>query len=631
MRKLTRELRRSLVSLALLCLAANGCDDANGPTVSGGALSGSGCTNYRLYLHTTGVLSPGERVTSVFATPRQIICGLGTDGVALVSWSDSYRPEVVGTLSLPGEVTDIGLVSGVVVATLGNRGLAAIDVTNPSTPQLLTVVSSVGEMTALAASGRVVWVVDDGVGIRGFSWVDGDFVALGSDNTPGSPVDIARWRDRLYVADANHGLRTLSVSDPWQPFELSRVQMPMSPTAVSVWGPTAYVAMGVGGVQVVDVSSVGNESLAATLATDGSSLALTASADRLVVADRTRGVTIYDRRSRLHPARLSRMDTADEAVAVVVSRGHVVVADDDAGVRLIDARNAQPIPVTASAELGGNTVDVSGYNGRWFAADASGGVSLMTITDNGITTLQTVNVPGSERSLHRFDNGVLVRTSGGVYPVTLSGDTLRVEDGVPQSTPALGVAADGDIVYAALGSAGFLTHDVSSQDDPYLLTSPGTIFSAVALSATHAFVASRSSRITIYSRFDPRRPVALNAITNGGAANDAVVHDGYLLVGLRSGNSGLGVEIFDIANPLIPVLAGRIRTAGRVVRLAVDGEMLFIAGDTGGLEIFDLTNPLLPVAVGARPSESVQGVAVVGDGVVVAEPAGVLLLRPPCR
>jgi hypothetical protein len=83
-----------------------------------------------------------------------------------------------------------------------------------------------------------------------------------------------------------------------------------------------------------------------------------------------------------------------------------------------------------------------------------------------------------------------------------------------------------------------------------------------------------------------------------------------------------GLRVIDITDPTAPVLTGSLDTLGRPWRIAVSGDLAYVADQELGLQVFDVTDPAAPGLIGAQdPPSGAFGVAVSGNFAFVATTA----------
>jgi hypothetical protein len=77
------------------------------------------------------------------------------------------------------------------------------------------------------------------------------------------------------------------------------------------------------------------------------------------------------------------------------------------------------------------------------------------------------------------------------------------------------------------------------------------------------------------------------------------------------------LQVFDVSDPMRPVLAMTLPTSGSGRRLAVRGPLVYLADGPDGLRVLDLTRPSKPTVVGAYKTAAPARDVAVADGVVL--------------
>lgn len=94
-----------------------------------------------------------------------------------------------------------------------------------------------------------------------------------------------------------------------------------------------------------------------------------------------------------------------------------------------------------------------------------------------------------------------------------------------------------------------------------------------------------------------------------GSYATAIATDGHYAYVVFWSSNLLG--IFDVSNPLLPVLVGQIGTASQPQGIAYGAGHVYVASRGAGLQVFDVTNPAAPVLAG---QVSGSGWSVAADG-----------------
>ncbi|MCH9650153.1 MAG: Ig-like domain-containing protein [Deltaproteobacteria bacterium] len=200
---------------------------------------------------------------------------------------------------------------------------------------------------------------------------------------------------------------------------------------------------------------------------------------------------------------------------------------------------------------------------------------------------------------------------------------------LPLSGRARALALDGNIVYAAMDLAGVKAVDVADPEVPFLLstffpTAAGSSSSApvrdVTVSNSLLFLAAGEAGLVIADASNPSSLVQLSASSPPGMFAMSVAMEGALAV---LGNVD-SLAIYDVTNPVAPVLQGSVSLSTLVQDVAISGDSVLVAVGASGLRVVDISDPTSPEIVGEthlRPNgrSRSSGLALVDHQVVVAD------------
>lgn len=162
----------------------------------------------------------------------------------------------------------------------------------------------------------------------------------------------------------------------------------------------------------------------------------------------------------------------------------------------------------------------------------------------------------------------------------------------PQTNNGIfGMAKQNQILYLAMGTAGFYSVDVSNPSSPTVLDSipiAGGQTRDVALSGSYAFLAHYGGMKVV----DVSNPASMNLVNSIGVGYNSAAIDGLLAF---MGKSGGGVDVYDIANPIVPQLLYSIPNAGGTAwDVQCKDNHLYLSTDVGGLYIYQYNHSSAP-------------------------------------
>jgi hypothetical protein len=158
-----------------------------------------------------------------------------------------------------------------------------------------------------------------------------DPVEVGFHHTSGFALKIYLQGEFAYVADREGGLLIVNVSDPWNPWRVSRYFDAGSVHVldVVVSGDYAYVAMGGLGLRIVDVSDPVDPYEVGFYDTEGTAESLQVSGSIVYLADGDAGLRVFDISDPTTPHEVGFYNASDGGYAqdVFLSGGYVYVGD----------------------------------------------------------------------------------------------------------------------------------------------------------------------------------------------------------------------------------------------------------------------------------------------------------------
>lgn len=541
-------------------------------------------------------------------------------GLSVIDVSHPEAPVGVGATIPSFRGVDVA-VDGTLAVVTGMLGLDSVlrvvDISDPHNPVTVAIVENISGNVDLAGA---------------FAYVrQASKLTVFDLRTPSSPSvigqsgqlvgvnDIAVVGQRAYVAGGS-SFYVFDVSNPASPQLLgSDPSVSGGAGDVAVHGGYAFVS-NFTKVHVYNVSNPASPTLVTSIPSGAG--ALTATANRLYLAGSA--LKTYDTSNPTAPALMGVTD--DVIVHAVAASGSRVFATspstgNDAhrgGLYILDAQNGSAISVLAQvpstvniqgiAALGSLavTTSLSGLRvvdtgdpthpvviafleGYFRGVALSGNYAYVRVgTRLGVVDLTTPTNPRllDEISLPGGDDIVIA----GSHAYVTAGGTLRVfslsNPVAPQevgsvSIPngALNVAVDGNYAFVGNFSATHIVN-VSNPASPRIVGSFSGGTTGVAASQGHLYVAAQSA-FRVVDVSSPTSP-ALRSTSDGfGAVSVAVVGNRAYV-----GTSQDGVVIYDVTDPVVPVLEEQVVVPGMVPAIATDGNYVYAADSAATLDIF---------------------------------------------
>lgn len=461
--------------------------------------------------------------------------GLG-GGVEIFDVTDPLSPTLRGALITPGSALGVAVSGQRAYVAAGGCGLQVLDISDPARPQLLGALATGDEARAVLVQGQRVFVAAGGAGLAGFSITAGLPTPLGraalSPAGPGAPraIDLAVDGDRLLVA-AETGAYSLSLGAPF-PAALTADQATSAGIVAAYISAAGRYYAGLGGGAVVDSTAADarGQPLGPRFTLPGPALDLADRGAALYVAAGDAGLAVLDPTG------------AQQAQPV---EGPCPAATKEEG---LEARRPAPCPAptlppssavglqSTALSLPGSASAVVVSGDRGYVAGGVAGLHRLDLSDPLSPTLSlTIDTPGAALGLALAGDLAYVADRSGLQVVDLAAGALRGRYGAPAGSFVQDVALAGDRAYLA-DRGGLLVVDVRDPDQP-ALAGGASGFTAYRLlvSAGLAYVAAGKDGLLVFSLADPDSPRLVGAYDTPGAAQDLALRGDTLIVADNSG------------------------------------------------------------------------------------------------
>jgi hypothetical protein len=462
-------------------------------------------------------------------------------------------------------------------------------------------------------------------------------VLVGRVDTPGNAIRVALDGDLALIADHRGGLRLVDIGDPESPRELSSMVDDYAVVEAVPIGGYAYVAT-FDAIRIIDISRPSDPVSLGSFQPNTFINVITIHENLALIGTSYRGLQIYDATHPTDPVWLGEYNNVeDEYKAIAVHGDHVFLGPFD--VSVLDVSDPTD-PVRTTFRSTGS----SGNDARGLAMVGD----LLVVANEGDGLLVFDFSSGrylSERGSYdvpRRGNAIAVSGSTVYLGSDLeNGDGIRAFDTNPPSESVLlGATADfdpargfRDLVVAddLLYSAPALTViDVSDPEAPHPVAYLDDQASAIEVSEGHLFTTTITyfdpSSLRVYDLTDPLSPVLIGSASVPGNSTDLAV-DGDLAF-VVSGDGGVGpaggLHVFDVGNPAEPTLIGSLETPRFARAIALEGTIAYVA-DSHVLRIVDVSVPSQPVQVGEIRLEGEWPKAIdvaVSDGFAIVADSG---------
>ncbi len=353
-----------------------------------------------------------------------------------------------------------------------------------------------------------------------------------------------------------------------------------------------------------------------------------------------------------NPAIATVVDLPNSGSTILKEKDHLFICGGSRYLSSIDVSNPLQPVYRDSLRLKSSSGVIHIADGKAWVGTSNNLVTVVDISDPGnLTSIAKISLDSPVTAIQVCGNQTYLGTDQGWYIYNFA-NSITPEELVQIPGEAKSFALQGEILIVGRQQE-IATYNVSNPSRPVLISSMETEYDVIKLLVNNGMVLSQQSTISFvdlfwlqddgtldhFSRFRSsdyyastfmltdhhiyfgthrylhlldlgiQQPVVGGEkINTPGLAIDTKIANGYAF----SANSGNGLIVFDVANPLLPVFSGSGYTSHPVFTVALRGDLAFMAG-ANAMTVFDVSDPTLPAVYGYT------------DGLVCHYPSDILL------
>lgn len=324
---------------------------------------------------------------------------------------------------------------------------------------------------------------------------------------------------------------------------------------------------------------------------------LVLSGSTVYVAAGASGVHVVDVATPASPTHVATFDTSGNARRLAVSGATLFIADGLGGIRALDIAVPSAPALVGAYATAGAARSVVYANPNLMVLDMDDGLQILTtastpalVGENRLVTAG-LGLAGVAGAVFVSDaNGGLFR----IVTTNLAAPSVAVQTRLPAAGQAL--AASGSALYVAAGAVGLLTVNPATLAVVATNAASGEA-SDVALDGSVLYLAAGFGGCQIWDVSNPLAPVLQGTLRTGVRAVDADLAADTLLV---AGDEA-GLQVHSLTNVASPQWMATVASSTNPRCLAVAGSLAYVAEALGGLKIYSISNPASPVLLGTDP------------------------------
>lgn len=551
-------------------------------------------------------------------------------GLSIMDVSDPYLPTEINLLK-GSSINRVTKVNDLLFVSSSSGALSLYNIATPQSP-LFQSSLMLSFPHRVATQGTVAYVPDNASGIRVVDFSDpANLQLVTTVDTNGNAVSAQIEGSYLYVADDFQGLKIFDISTPTAPTLVGTYLTSDDALDVKVKGNYAYIAVSWSSIDIVDISNKANPVLALSYMDffnyyNGVEK-VEIQGNYLLAMDYYNGLIVYDITNPVNPITTgSAIPFATrwwgEPYGFVTNSTHMFIASETYGVGTLDISDitAPHIPYS-----------YRGVNWWTNSVDASGNRAYVCENDWSRLTVLDISTPAHPRFLGQtpqgvtacsreiiYDNNYVYATAGngGMKVISVSDPANpTVVATLDNGSGARKIVKQGNFVYVVYDSWLYI-YNVTTPTAPTVAGSYGFYADDVHVEGNYAYLAGTSTlrivnisnpaSVTLVSNYDyPSGPIPTYSITKTG---------NHLFVG---GNETLGV--FDVSNPAAPTLVYKTINTDVPENIVIADNKLYSCIYDIGLQIFDITTPTLPVLTEVYPMGGCLGIQAKDGNIYLAD------------
>lgn len=543
-----------------------------------------------------------------------------SDGtLQIFSIANPLNPEFVGMYQSDDEMRTVVVHGRYAYCASAGAGALIIDMSNAESPQLIRQIKIPGFVYDVAIDGRFLYLACAYDGLYVVDCYNPSTANIIAHLAlPGLAFDLRISGGYAYVASGRAGLNIVNIENPYTPQLVTTYPTEGFACAIHTAHALAYLANGESGFQIIDISVPRTPAL---LAQDNSEPAYAILVEGDVAFVGGSNVRIYDIGSPGYPQLIGSCDTAWPIWAIAKNRQTLFAAHGEKGWAALCLDDYSSLKVVGEIALPGYAMSVATWDDYAYVAADSAGLHIVDVVEPAAPFLCSSFSDYACRDLAA--NGSLVflcDETGGLVIVNVSNPYLPILSGRfwGKSGNARGVTLDGQRIFLACGTYGMKILGSDGLGGVTLLGQnfPSDTMWDIAVKDGVAFVADEFEGLLTFDVTDPQNLVWLNTIPLYRPMKLAIEGQ-YLYIACAD----YGVAIVDITTPTLPVIVGRCATHFASDVLPLSDSLALVADETAGLGVIDTANKRHPVLLaryrfGHRGP--MLGLARIGDHVLVA-------------
>jgi hypothetical protein len=410
-------------------------------------------------------------------------------------------------------------------------------------------------------------------------------------------LDLAIAGNYVYLSRASGGFYIVDISDLIQPEIIGQWDGQYTAVSVSVSGNYAFLSE-MNNLRVLDISHPANPQLISSLGLSGNSREIAVLGNYACLAENYYGLEIIDISDPSNPHIQGHYVVSELNMSLAVRGDYVYLENDQNGLMIIDISDPAN-PILTGTEYSSAGVSIALDGDYAFIPRFAGDLSIVNVADP-----RNPFPVGRYESIGRCGDAAI----SGSLACLASQNYFEVIDISDLSNPMLlgslvngkvdGLCISGNYAYVAHNDLGLQIVDISNPQIPIILGCVDTPLdiNRVSVSGNYAYISGLDYGFLIIDVSNPSEPNLIGENDTTGLIEDILVDGNYLY--MNDYTFG-GLKIYDISNPISPVLAGSYQPSNYLInsRIKISDHWIYLTSNN--FEIIDISDPPNPILIGS--------------------------------
>lgn len=546
-----------------------------------------------------------------FATEDTLLFAASAYGVDIINVANPARPTFVSSIMTPGLACGVDANHNLLCVCDDYAGVRIFDISNPALPMELGHIDSPGLATMIVIRDTIAYLADDWYGLRIINISNpSNPVEIGSYDTPGRAIWLDVADTLAYISDDYNGLLILNVREPSNPQFVGQWQ---NPNLAYIWtvdvidtllyvSGTYLVVPQLKRFMVLNVSDPARPSYISGVSLPEPAMGFVILDTIAFVSDQSSGLRVINIANPLNMYEITHIPgfhyynlTGSDSLLFTAYSTYGTL--NDHCIKIYNV--SKPDSITPIGQY---------LPGPYIPDVALDGSTLFVLLTREYTQVMAFNCTEPESILFIDSLTLIPGASFGYlyydppYIFVGHGDHWSIAEFVNNSlqfrstvnTPARILVRNNNYLFTGDVSIkfGFRAYDISNPFSPQIIDSLPIRCEDIVINGPYAY-AIFSQRLYVLKIEDSHNLSVVCSLNTGHHSRKIIKYQSYLIIG--NGNGYL--QIVDISQPTNPQIINTISTPRSYnYDLVINDSLLFVAaGDRAGVYVYNITNPVIPI------------------------------------